>query len=97
MYCCNCKCDGCLSIRLGADEPSKAQQDALRLIIKSGVDGKTLAELVRFSRHFRALDREQQAALLDRLEMQGKVIKHTFPAPERGRFRVAYLAAEISQ
>ncbi len=92
MYCTHCKCDSCKALRLASGSYSRVEEDALRVIIRSGESGMTLPELTRYSRPFRTLDREQQALLLDRLEAEGKLIKHRFPASGRGKWRDAYLA-----
>lgn len=97
MYCTHCQCDSCRALRLASGGYSRVEEDTLRVIIKSGEEGKTLSELTRYSRPFRTLDREAQALLLDRLEAEGKLVKHSFPAPGRGKPRIAYLAVEVSQ
>lgn len=97
MYCSNCKCDSCQAQRLAGETNNGVLKDVVRLVIKSGDKGMTMAEMKEFSRPFRAIGKEGQALLLDRLEAEGKLIKHRFSAQGRGRFRMAYLAAEISQ
>ncbi len=97
MYCSNCECPSCKALRLASGGYSRVEEDALRVIIKSGEKGITLSELTRYSRPFRTIDREQQELLLDRLVGSGLLVKHEFPAPSRGRTRVAFLAVQVSQ
>lgn len=97
MYCTNCQCDSCRALRLASGDYSRVLEDALRVIIRSRENGMTLSELTRYSRSFRTIDREQQILMLDKLVAEGKVIKHVFPAENRGRPRVAFLALEVSQ
>jgi hypothetical protein len=75
----------------------KATIDVVRLVRKSGSVGLTRYQLIESSRSFRSLTEESKAALLDGLVGSGVLIVHHFPAPVRGRSRLAYLAAEISQ
>jgi hypothetical protein len=97
MYCSNCNCALCATQRLTSQTDEKAPKDVVRLVAKSGDRGLTQAQLTGFSRSFRDLSASDQAALLDRLTAAGVLFKQRFRAPVRGRFRDAYLVADLSQ
>ena len=97
MYCSNCQCPSCHAQRAAEFSADKASGDVIRLVRRAGPTGLTANQLKTFSRHFRGVDAEAQALLLDQLTMAGVLIKHRFPAPVRGRWRDAYLTSEVSQ
>ena len=98
MYCSKCQCESCSTQRAataaGAEENAA---EALRVISRAGQEGRTLSELVKYSRHLRAMGKQPLAQLIDSLEVAGLVVKHRFKAPTRGKSRDAFLAVQISQ
>lgn len=92
-YCKNCQCESCQSIKVTNSPDVKARNEALRLIKRSGDAGMTIAELGRFSRHFRVFDSVMKESIIDELIMSGLIVQHTFkPMSGRGKSRNAFLA-----
>jgi hypothetical protein len=97
-FCPNCECPSCQQARLGHDPYQRAKADALRLIAGAGQLGFTNSELQKFSRHFRALYPVARKEALDELVNEGRLVCRKFPPPaRRGKSRLAFIAAQVSQ
>lgn len=68
--------------------------EAIRVIQKSGESGRTLSELVKYSRKLRSMGMDSLAALMDVLEAAGSVVKVNMRNADRGKSRDAYLSTE---
>lgn len=97
-FCPNCECHACQQARANNDPTSRAKADALRVITRAGELGLTESELQKFSRPFRALYAAARQDVLDDLVAQGALMQHKFPPPAgRGKWRVAFVATQVSQ
>jgi hypothetical protein len=98
MYCTHCECASCKALRIVSGGYDRVKEDVIRLIIKSGDQGMTAAELYRFSRPFRTIDDGARGLMLDQMVEAGILLKHKFENKVgRGKSREAFICLEVSQ
>lgn len=95
MYCTNCQCESCRAQRVSVDVGSQEiAKEALRIAGKGGAAGRTLTEMVRFSRPLRALGKPELERLMDSLEYAGAVTRCTLRAANRGKARHVFVVSD---
>jgi hypothetical protein len=80
--------------RVGDSELDQLCQEALRVVKAAGPQGRTMAELGRYSRAFRALDPRMQDTIVEMLKRREEVVSVQMKAASNGKARVAVVAAE---
>ena len=97
-FCPQCNCQACQKTRSSKDPVARASADALRLVLTAGPTGMTRSEMTKFSRPFKAVALSVQEAVLNEMVKEGLMKVYKFaPLSGRGKSRVAFVAAQVSQ
>jgi len=82
-----------VATRVGDSDFDRQCQDALRVIRAGGIQGRTAAELGRYSRAFRALEPRVQDTVLEALKRREDVFTVQYPPTSgRGKARMAWVS-----
>jgi len=86
-----------VATRMGDSDFDRWCQDVIRVIRSAGPNGRTEAELTKYSRVFRALEPRQQDSILDALKRREDVSLVQYKPPSgRGKSRMAWVAVEFA-